>query len=208
MARDAVATMGAILPDDVGGRDAVHVAVIAVKASGNRIYPGAEVGVKLTAEGYIASPTMSPHVGIVDPFIKGAIGHGARFWLYLYPRSITGLNHSWTHPEFPDTDALPLAGGEASASERWLREFIASADCPDYDDMINILKRIADGEMSGQIGESSDDWSGYRFDGDMLHFNGFDAHGSIPAEFWVHAEAVIGKPITKGEKPEYFSCSC
>lgn len=202
--RDAVATMGAILPDDVDGRDAVHVAVIAVKSAGHT-WPGADVGIQLAADGYIASRNLTPHVGIVDPFIKGDVNEGDRFWLYLYPRTITSLAHAWSHPAFPEGDKAPK--GDKAESEAWLREFVARGDCPPYDETIDVLRRIANGETSGPIGEEPD-YDFFRVEDEYLHFNGTDAHGEIPDEFWRHAEVVIGKPIIKGEKPTYFSCSC
>lgn len=201
MARDAVATMGAVLPDDVGGRDAVHVAVIAVKVLGGT-WAGGHVGIEQTESGYIASPQLTPHVGIIDPFINSRIEEGSRCWLYLYPRTITGLSHVWTHPAFPD--AKPTT--EKEKSENWLRQFIAGADCPNYEGMMEILGKIAKGETRGQFG--SDDSDNYwRLEDEYLHFNGTNAHGDIPPEFWQHASVVAGVKI-KGEMPTYFSCSC
>jgi hypothetical protein len=196
--------MGAVLPDDVGGRDAVHVAVIAVKAVGPT-WAGCDVGAMLTDDGYIAGRNVTPPVGIVDPFIKGTIEDGQRFWLYLYPRSITSLAHAWSHPAFPDGDRLPAACSSKDASEAWLREFVARSDCPPYDEMLDILNRIAQGETNGAMGDD-EDYCYFRLEDDYLHFNGTDAHGEIPAEFWAHAANVVGKPFKV--KPEYFSCSC
>ena len=96
-AKDAVATMGMILPHDVGGRDAVHVAVIAATAA-RKLAPGQDVGF---IDGERAGTVDQP-IGIVDPFLKSTVKTGQRFWLYLYPRTITGLSHKWTHPAFPD----------------------------------------------------------------------------------------------------------
>lgn len=201
--RDAVATMGTILDKSAKGRDAVHVACVAVTAA-ESCWIGSDVGILLTEDGYIASPKLTPHIGIVDPFLKTTANKGEKFWLYLYPRSITGLNHNWTHPAFPEGDVLPQLT-EKQKSERWLREFVAGADCPAYDDLLAILTRVANGETDGSFGEDGDNF--FRFDDEYLHFNGTDAHGDIPPEFWDHASAVIGKPI-KGERPAYFSCSC
>ena len=82
-------------------RDAVHVAVAPVMA-GVDLEPGQHVG--LFADG-TAKPT-KPHIGIVDPFLAERVAAGQRFWLWLYPGSITSLRHDWTHPAFVTNPAL------------------------------------------------------------------------------------------------------
>jgi hypothetical protein len=41
---------------------------------------------------------------------------------------------------------------------------------------------------------------------EYLHFDGEDAHGEIPDEFWTHLEVVTGE--RPPYRPKYFSCSC
>lgn len=191
MTKDAVATMGTILTDDVGGRDAVHVAVIAVAAE-EKFAPGQDVGVSTSGN---ASARVEP-VGIVDPFLKQMVQPGQRFWLYLYPRTITSLRHQWTHPAFQDDaqDVVYSTPSSKLASEQWLRDFTSKADCPGFHDVMAAAERIADGAIVG-------------WDGEYMHFDGSDAHGEIPDEFWHHVEVVLGRPI-KGQKAKYFSCAC
>ena len=76
-------------------RDAVHIAVAPVVA-GVDLEPGQHVG--LFQDG-TAKP-LNPHIGIVDPFYKGRINRGQKFWLFLYPGTVTSLRHVWTHPAF------------------------------------------------------------------------------------------------------------
>lgn len=193
--KDAVATMGMILPDDVGGRDAVHVAVIAIKAPGN-LMPGDHVDKH--------GGTDDDLVGIVDPFLKDGVEKGQRFWLYLYPRTITSLHHSWTHPAFeddiasPDEDIPQSLAEQKAKSEAWLRNFIANSDCPSYETLMAGLRGEVPDELYGPIYVEAGD--------EYLSINGQDASGTIPPEFWDHAEVILGKKFPS--RPTYFSCSC
>jgi hypothetical protein len=77
------------------GRDAVHVAIAPVAAP-CELRPGQHVD----AHGRPEGPGVVP-VGIVDPFLREAVRPGERFWLFLYPNTVTSLRHEWTHPAFP-----------------------------------------------------------------------------------------------------------
>lgn len=75
-------------------RDAVHIAVAPLKAL-ERLRPGQRVGVW---DGY-ATET-EEHVGIVDPFLIDDVDQGEPVWVFLFPGTITGLRHVWSHPAF------------------------------------------------------------------------------------------------------------
>lgn len=170
-------------------RDAIHVAVIPMVAD-VPLMPGQHVG--LTVDGK-ANPH-KPSIGVVDPWLADSVGVGQTFWLCLKPRSVESLRHEWTHLSF-DGDDLK------AKSEAWLRDFCHNADCPGYETVMKAL--------NGDFGEDNlnDCYGGGGYiDNAYLHFDGRDAHGSIPDEFWHHAEIVLGKTLE--EKPRYFSCSC
>ena len=90
-------------PDDMD-RDAVHIATIPITAQ-ERLVPGQPVGI----DGTVRNP-----VGIVDPFLENLLEPGDRFYLCLYPNTVTSLKHNWTHPAFEN---------EIEESKKWLEEF-------------------------------------------------------------------------------------
>lgn len=194
--KDAVATMGALLPEDAGGRDAVHVAVFSA-TSPVRVYAGQKVGaVAVAREGdAIVSPVVPPSefIGIVDPFVAEDLYPGARFWVFLFPRTITALAHRWSHPAFEEATSTYAPPSARLESDLWLTKFCAEYDDRDYNfSMRDTLKRIFDGKYD---------------DDEYLIVYGTDEKGAIPSEVWHHASVVFGQPIPKS-KPSYFSCSC
>ncbi len=88
-------------PTEDARRDAVHVAVAPVIAA-RTLQPGWHVGLDENGQAY--SPTCDRRteetVGIVDPFLDHWVDKGERFWLWLYPNTVTSLRHCWTHPSF------------------------------------------------------------------------------------------------------------
>lgn len=213
VATDALETLGTAPLDDTAKRDAIHLAVMPAIAS-SYLNPGQHISV-VNGVAEVAEPGKG--LGIVDPFLTRQVRPAERFWFVMYPRTIKSLRHVWSHPAFPDepgasadreTDLIVAADAEADGrldiarrlraphraeSERWLREFCASADCPGYEQVMGKVADVADG--------CNESW-----DEDYLHFDGRDAHGEIPAEFWDHAEIVLGRKIER--RPTYFSCSC
>lgn len=179
---DALATLGTII-DDTQKRDAIHLAVEPCIA-GEELRPGQDIGI---FKGRAMSRALKM-LGIVDPFLKENVKEGEMFWLIVYPRQITSLRHVWEHPDFHDIAEEKNSEESKAASEKWLREFCRTADCPSYEDVIREIV------------------SGNAFDRDYLYFSGMDAHGSIPDEFWTHVEVVTGMEMQ--ERPKYFTCSC
>lgn len=188
VATDALETLGTII-NESAGRDAIHLAVEPVVAA-HQLRPGDDVGFVEGGVGSCDNP-----VGIVDPFLRGTVKKGQRFWLVVYPRQITSLRHVWTHPAFGEPIA-PIPDDRKKRSEEWLRNFVATADCPSYDTIIAVA-------MNGAAGEG---YNRSYIEEDYFHSGGSDAHGEIPPEFWDHVENIIGKKMTN--RPTFFSCSC
>ena len=188
MTTDALRTLGTIIGEGEG-RDAIHLAVEPSVAA-HPLRPGDHVG--FLPDGSVG--ICDKPVGIVDPFLAANVKTGERFWLVVYPRQITSLRHVWTHPAFPEApvEAIALPDPSRAASEKWLLDFTAAADCPGYEAV-----------MEAAIGHSRGDC---RVGAEYLHFDGSDAHGNIPDEFWTHFEVVSG--IKAKYRAEYFSCSC
>ncbi len=179
VATDALMTLGTIIgPSE--RRDAIHLAVEPVIA-GEALMPGEHV----TVSNGIATGTEDGHgLGIVDPFLPGVVTKGERFWFVMYPRQVHSLRHVWTHPAFPDVDAVSVGAPDKAASEKWLRNFCDTNDCPEYEYVV------------AAAAENDDPYS--------LRL-GRDATGEIPGEFWDHVEIVTGK---KPVRADFFSCSC
>ncbi len=182
--------------DDQQKRDAIHIAVAPVIAT-ERLRPGQHIGF-VGKDNERVGGVGDKNIGIVDPFLKDFVLPEQRFWMFLYPQTITSLRHDWTHPAFSKEDARKQSV-DKSASELWLRKFCASSDCPDYD---TVMKAIQ-GQFE-TFGEPN--YYGGSINNEYLYFGGLDAHGDIPDEFWEHAEIVLGVKLQV--KPKYFSCSC
>jgi hypothetical protein len=196
---DTLATLGTIL-DETAARDAIHVAVATVMAA-CKLSPGAHIGV---CDGQAGTHHL-PFIGIVDPFLERSVQVGEIFWIFIYPRTVTSMRHLWTLPALPDSrqtltvDGVHTAQEWKDISEKWLRDFIRTADCPSYD----IVIEAATGNYRSEDGKCYSN-----NDGDYIMFMNLNAHGDIPPEFWTHIEIVTGKSIPTNRRASYFTCSC
>ena len=177
------ANLGKLI-DETAQRDAIHVAIAPVVAA-EWLETGEHVG--LLPDGRASK--RSRRIGVVDPFLRESVAPGQRFYMVLYPKSITSLRHDWTHPAFP-RQVLP-AEGSREESELWLRLYAKDKNC--YDDSEKAFNDLIAGLRSGE-----------------LYFHGSDLHGRFDleneSELRMHAERYLGIEIDFGRFE--FSCSC
>lgn len=170
-------------PGEQNQRDAVHIAVVPVIASGD-FSPGEHVGV--TADGLYAT-TEYPHIGIVDPFLSKnveVVRKGQTFWLFLYQGQVTTLRHEWTHPAFP---AVLRAPDETVTRAKAVLQEMADGCDMSYEALLQAAKNyLADGTQT----ESWDD----------------NISGKEKA-FWGAYEIVVGQQV-RDHDANFFSCCC
>ena len=194
---DAQFHIGKTIDDtDDARRDAVHFALAPVIAD-VILGPGQHIGI---IDGDRVGPCDKP-LGIVDPFLTKSVRPGEKFWMFLYPNTITSLRHEWSHDAF-ETDETeetetPIANfvlteklsfdDLMSNSKEWLENFASQVDLS-YDELMD-------------AGRESIEYGEYLVDGGK--WEGF----STPSEFWRHYEIVTGKPV-EDHDANFFSCSC
>ncbi len=114
-------------------RDAVHVAVIPAVA-GEHLDPGMRVGPGRDGM-YVECVNGVDLVGLVDPFLPNAVKRSERFWLFLYPGTVTSLRHHWQHPAFTATTAGDEPGSPVKLPERFIdriHNLPERSELPDY----------------------------------------------------------------------------
>ena len=181
---DALETLGTII-DDTQKRDAIHLAVLPAVA-GTRLYPGQVIDLK---DG-IAVPSISG-LGIVDPFLVGAVLPEQRFWMVLRPRIIKSLRHVWSHPAFEDeagTHAPPTETADKAAARAALEQIALECDSTVEQLLTGAVDYLDSGAYLSE---------GSRWDGTYL-----------PDRFWSHFETITGRKVAEDDRGSFFSCSC
>jgi len=179
-------------------RDAVHVAVLPIEAATN-LSPGDRVFIELGKAVLALSGDNS--VGIVDPFLpeRTQIRPGQEFWLFLFPNTVTGMTHRWSH-RFIDK---ALEGGETEAEKRSAVECCQSAE-RSMGWLIGFLKEhVGDPELSiervaRQLAENPDDLA-----------LPFECYGEDLSDFWDHLERATGATVPESFRREgFYRCAC
>lgn len=185
-------TLGKLI-NQTTSRDAIHIAVAPVKATCT-LKPGQHIGfVDNTNQnvGYTDGiiPRTIKFIGIVDPFLTEPVKENEWFYMLLYPKTITGLKHVWTHPEFHIEDNNnEIIAGSKKESELWLRFYIKNYG-GDYNDVIEAVKN-----------------KGSACFGRDLNYEDFNEYDS---EFWKHIQIVLGENLSDEHKETVtFRCAC
>lgn len=181
-------------------RDAVHVAIVPVTAKED-VWPGCEVG--------IDGARNAPYVGIVDPFLKDGVKAGQRFYICLFPNSVTGMRHHWEHPLFDGRDRLPtqkqVADVVAVAQSRKWMEAYAACHYSVNDEYYGGLGRHY---TADEVIEHAKD---YLRTGDKHVQQGADSlrDNTNSEEFWHHFQILTGISVPDNEIEEVpFCCTC
>lgn len=162
-------------------RDAIHIAIAPVIAAED-LHPSQLIG--LVEDGNVdkAGTVVNP-IGIVDPFLREMVFKGDRFFMFLFPNTITSLKHNWAHPAFVAKPA-DLTG----PSKAWIKDF-ADRICQSYSELMDAAALwVSDEEYTYDNSETYKE-----------HWNEFP-------EFWRHYEVVTGTKVRN--KSEFFTCSC
>jgi hypothetical protein len=81
------------------GRDAIHIAIAPVVA-GEDLESGRDIEFSEEGNPVVVSAFIGEGIGIVDPYLPRNVKKGERFYMFLYPNTVTSLRHVWTHPAF------------------------------------------------------------------------------------------------------------
>lgn len=190
-------SIGKLIPEDVTMvRDAIHIAVLPVTASCG-LRPGQDIG--LDGSGFAAPDRVAEKMlGIVDPFLKNPVEMNQKFFMFLYPNTITSLAHQWSHPDLPTKEQADFAnlmqhGTTTPAAKLWLEEYAREHEIS-YNKLMNGARDFLAS-------------SHHRPSGEHVHL-GTDISYEKTDEFWKNYEVVTGRKMKEDEKQTIFTCSC
>ena len=101
-------------PDKFGIRDAIHVAVVSLKAACS-MYAGDPVIWHEKGKSVKVLDSCLAPIGIVSAFMKGGSHEGDLVWIMLYPNTVTGMTHHWSHPDFPVQEDMKIGMSKEEA---------------------------------------------------------------------------------------------
>lgn len=196
--------LGKLIEDGDQLRDAVHVAVFPATADRD-LDPGDHVGI---VEGDRVAMT-GKRLGIVDPYLRGTVRKGQRFWVFLYPQTITSLRHEWTHPDFERQTVAPQSEVERAKAEiaKIAEEMGGDGDTPEdveaYGGCYGPYQPMTYERLMG----AAEEWI-HRGEYEVER-GGDNWRDDFPAaRFWRLWSIVTGRPVPEGKDENFFSCSC
>lgn len=185
-----------VLIEGFAYRDAIHIAIAPVEA-GCAISPGGQIkfqnGSTTIVERVSHDMPDNGALGIADPFLTRVIKKGQKFYMFLFPQTITGMRHQWMHPAFPfevteTQEAKVVTLTQKELSIKWMKSYAHLMDVDIYD-------LLDAGDLYVKHNE-------YWCDGGK--FEGV----SLPDEYWFHYEYIRDTSIPTEKKGNFFSCSC
>ena len=84
-------------PDEIGTKDAIHVAIVSVRAGGHIAR-----GHRFKMNEFNEAVADSNGFAVVDPFRKSDVARGDVFWGLLDQREVPNVRHVWDHPEIKE----------------------------------------------------------------------------------------------------------
>lgn len=211
---DALDTLGTCPIPENSGRDAIHLAVEPVVA-GTILHPGQRIRL-LNGNAFpcIEKWDSDDATGIVDPFIKGVVEPGEKFWFVVLPRTITSLRHVWSHPAFPEDAVTLYIDTSESVSKADMTRFLDEVDTfvPEQSMAMARMK-----EWCAEIGERYDyimaeakkyvDSGGRSYaygENDSTKFDSVD----MPDWFWSTYQEIVQSEVPQELRNSFFTCSC
>lgn len=166
---------------ELGMRDAIHVAIL-VAESDESLEPGTHVSL-IEGSKTKVSEFGTRLIGIVNPFSTQSTYPGIPFCVFIYPNTIVGLRHEWSHPY--------LETGTVEESKAFIRSIAERCECS-YDTLMNAAQ-------------------GMVMFGDYFHMGQNESYKYkvSPEEwkvFWKHYTNVTGEQTEDNYAP--FSCGC
>jgi len=162
-------TIGKLVLEEKGvKKDAVHVA-LAVVTAGESLEPGQHVGIKPDGK----AGTVDELIGIVDPFLKQQVSVGERFWLFMYPKTVTNLRHEWNHPAFNKRKKV----NKLREAKEFLTEFARDCD-RSYIDIKRMARQYLSYGMISVVTKAPENYL-----------------GKMP-EFWMHYSTITNRILS------------
>ncbi len=170
-------------------KDAIHIAIAPVTA-GENLKPGDRIG--FLSDSTVAAGATHPKLGIVDPFLTHDVRKGQRFYMLLFPNTITSLRHEWTHPNFKEQETVALEDEMVANAKEWIEYFAESID-------------VTYSHLMAAAGQ-------YLIDGKEIFNGSNDSYNNVSKSewnrFWDYYEIVNGVKVNNKDTGAIFHCAC